>query len=143
VPAARHPLSKRSTVSLSELSRFPLLLNPPGAVLRDMVDRVLHKAGLSVAPVHEAFSGLTLVAMVGQGLGVTMLPTLSLHGLDLSRCRVLRLREHFDRQIVVARPTGRSPSPATTAFLQFLRENAAPATARSRPGSGRRPNHSM
>jgi DNA-binding transcriptional LysR family regulator len=111
-----------------------------------MVDRVLHKAGLSVVPVHEAYSGLTLVAMVGQGLGVTMLPTLSLHGLDLAQCRVLRLREHFDRQIVVARPTGRSPSPATTAFLQFLRQKAAPGTVRSRPRQDRpasRSGHSM
>jgi DNA-binding transcriptional LysR family regulator len=132
VPAARHPLSRRATVSLSEVSRFPLLLNPPGAVLRDMVDRALHKAGLSVAPVHEAFSGLTLVAMVGQGLGVTVLPALSLHGLDLAKCRVLGLREDFDRQIVVARPSGRSPSPATTAFLQFLRGRSPRATVRSR-----------
>jgi LysR family carnitine catabolism transcriptional activator len=66
--------------------------------------------------------------MVGQGLGVTMLPALSLHGLDLAKCRVLRLRERFERQIVVARLSDRSPSPATTAFLQFLRKSMPQAS---------------
>jgi DNA-binding transcriptional LysR family regulator len=124
VPAEGHPLSRRAKVSLAEVARQPLLLNPPGAVLRDMVDRALQKAGLSVTPAHEAFSGLTLVAMVGQGLGVTILPSLSLYGLNLAKCRVLPFRERIHRQIVIARPSGRSLSPATRAFLQFLKENA-------------------
>ncbi|MGE0799373.1 MAG: LysR family transcriptional regulator [Lautropia sp.] len=150
VPATDHPLSRRAVVTLEELSRFPLLLNPPGAVLRDMVDRALRAAGLDVAPLHEAFSGLTLVAMVGHGLGVTVLPTLSLRGLDLSRCRVLQLRRPFGRQIVVARPSARSPSPATKAFLHFIRQrtasstggwraNAVPAARARLPGGGARP----
>lgn len=121
-PSSGHAFSKRSKVSLAEVGQMALLLNPRGAVLRDMVDRAFARAGLATEPAHEAFSGLTLVAMVGEGLGVTILPSLSLVGLDLSKCRVLRFRERIDRQIVIARPSGRAPSSATTAFLQFLKE---------------------
>ena len=125
VPATGHPLARRSRVTLEEVAGQPLLLNPRGAVLRDMVDRAFQKSGLAIEPVHEAFSGLTLVAMVGQGLGVTVLPSLALKGIDMGRCRVLRFREPFDRQIVIARHSGRSPSAATRAFLQFLRQHRA------------------
>lgn len=138
-PATGHPLSTRAWVMAQDLASMRVLLNPPGSVLRDLIDRALRHHGVKVQPTHEAFSGLTLVAMVGEGLGITVLPRLSLNGVDTSKCRILPIRPAMHRKIVCAWATRRTPSMAVRTFLDHLAAPDSPETprmARERAGKG-------
>lgn len=125
VPATDSAFSGLDVVGVRELARKPLLLNPPGVDLRDKLDALFHSEGITVEAAQELIGTSSLVALVSLGMGVSIQPRSSLHGLDLSRCRLLAFRPATFREIGVVMPPGRTPSPATTAFKDFLVAHAS------------------
>jgi LysR family carnitine catabolism transcriptional activator len=132
-----HPLSKRARISLNDLAGSPLLLNPRGVDLREMLEVRLRAAGLAVAPVQEIVGAPALVALVSEGLGVAILPEMALPAGKMPGCTAVRIRDAGCRQIGVAWLARRSLSPATDAFRRFL-VDLRPASYRSRPPQARR-----
>lgn len=75
-----HPLAKRKRVSLEELSAEPFLLLEEGAYSEPL--EAFHAVGLTPnikLRVHDDYS---ILSMVEQGLGVSLLPELVLHRTD-------------------------------------------------------------
>jgi LysR family hydrogen peroxide-inducible transcriptional activator len=72
-----HPLAKRTSLSLKELSSERLLLLEDGHCLRDQALDVCHLAGASEKSEFQATSLETLRQMVAANVGVTLLPTLA------------------------------------------------------------------
>lgn len=120
VPAAGHPLSARARVGARELAAFPLLLNPRGVDTREALETVFRAAGVVPQPAQELIGTHALVSLVGAGFGLSVLPRMALLGLNLSRCKLLDLREAVSREIGVVLSTKRSESPAAVAFREFL-----------------------
>lgn len=125
VPASDPAFAGLDSVGVRELARNPLLLNPAGVDLRDKLDMLFQSEGIAVEAAQELTGTSTLVALVSLGMGVSIQPRSSLYGLDLSRCRLLAFRPATFREIGVLMPPGRTPSPAATAFKDFLVEHAA------------------
>jgi DNA-binding transcriptional LysR family regulator len=130
VPAAGHALSARQRVTLQELSSFPLLLNPRGVALREMLETRLRAVGVVPAPAQELVGTHALVALVGAGTGVSILPRLALATADVRGCRVLKLRDGGTRQVGLLLPSRRSRSPATEALKSFIERLLRPAAQR-------------
>lgn len=63
-----------AALSVSEFRRQKFLLREPGSGTREVFDRVLEEAGLSVDPSWEATSTTALVNAVINGLGIAVLP---------------------------------------------------------------------
>jgi LysR family carnitine catabolism transcriptional activator len=114
-----------AAVGIRSLARRALLLNPHGVDLRDHLETIFRKEGVVVEAAQELTGTSSLVALVSSGMGVTILPRSSLHGLDLRRCRLLSFRPASYRTIGVAVPPGRTLSPAAAAFRDFMMEHAA------------------
>ena len=57
---------------LGDLRRFPLIMPPPGVMLRDHFDHACATAGLSLEPVLESnsFELLKHFALLGQGVAI-------------------------------------------------------------------------
>lgn len=75
---ADHPLAEKKVIAASDLRDVQLLLLEDGHCLRSQSLRACQLAG---AERHEVFQGTslrTLVPMVGNGLGVTLLPRMAL-----------------------------------------------------------------
>jgi DNA-binding transcriptional LysR family regulator len=125
VPASDSAFAGLDAVGVRELARNPLLLNPTGVDLRDKLDMLFQSEDIAVEAAQELTGTSTLVALVSLGMGVSIQPRSSLYGLDLSRCRLLAFRPATFREIGVLMPPGRTPSPAATAFKDFLVEHAA------------------
>lgn len=141
VPAQGHALSARSRLRLADLAAHPLLLNPRGVALRELLESLFRREGLSPQPAQEMVGAHALMAMVGLGFGVSVLPRLALCGSDLSLCRVVALQPQAAREIGIVSVRGRSPSPARAAFGAFLQAQAGAiqeAVAAARPQPGRR-----
>lgn len=139
VPASNSAFAKLDAVGVRELARNPLLLNPTGVDLRDKLDMLFQSEGIAVEAAQELTGTSTLVALVSLGMGVSIQPRSSLYGLDLSRCRLLAFRPATFREIGVLMPPGRTPSPAATAFKDFLVEHAASVSLPGLPGAGASP----
>ncbi len=75
-----HPLAKRSTVRLDDLTGETLLLLEDGHCLRDQALDVCSRVDVKEADEYRATSLETLRQMVAAGLGVTLLPELATRG---------------------------------------------------------------
>lgn len=141
VPAQGHALSARARLRLADLAAHPLLLNPRGVELRELLENLFRREGLSPQPAQEMVGAHALMAMVGLGFGVSVLPRLALYGSDLSLCRVIPLMPQASREIGIVSVRGRSESPAGAAFRAFLKAQARAiheGVAAPRPQRGRR-----
>jgi len=93
---AGHPLERRRTITLKNLSASPLILMDLETSVRDIVDRAFESIGEIAVPAFEALYMSTAVALVKAGLGLT-------------------------RQIGVIRNARRSLSPSAEAFIGVMR----------------------
>ncbi|HEY8540279.1 MAG TPA: LysR substrate-binding domain-containing protein [Steroidobacteraceae bacterium] len=75
-----HPLAKRSSLRLDDLSGETLLLLEDGHCLRDQALEVCSRVDVKEADEYRATSLETLRQMVAAGLGVTLLPELATRG---------------------------------------------------------------
>ncbi|MBK6333513.1 MAG: DNA-binding transcriptional regulator OxyR [Thermomonas sp.] len=75
----RHPLAARASVSMAQLSDETLLLLEDGHCLRDQALDVCRLSGAHEKSGFRATSLETLRQMVAAGVGVTLLPALSVH----------------------------------------------------------------
>lgn len=78
-----------STVSPSQLCRYPLLLREQGSAIRDTFDNTLALANLKADPVWESVNSFALIKAAEAGLGITILPEKLLS--DSLRLKKLRL----------------------------------------------------
>jgi LysR family transcriptional regulator, hydrogen peroxide-inducible genes activator len=73
-----HRFSKRKSVSLTELGKEPFLLLAEGLEFRKRILTALRKARVRPNIVYEALDFYAITAMVGAGLGVSLIPRMAI-----------------------------------------------------------------
>ncbi|SDG04796.1 LysR family transcriptional regulator [Pseudomonas abietaniphila] len=117
---ARHALAKRSSITLSELAGEPIILTGRDSSVRERVEQLFSEQGLMLTPGLEANYMSTVMALVRQGLGMTLLPESADEGRgDLVQVRV----EHagVNREIGVITRAGTGLSPAAARFIEMMK----------------------
>jgi DNA-binding transcriptional LysR family regulator len=109
-----HPLADEPVVDVRDLADDPLLYCLGGC--EHHVRQVYRQAGTLPAPTHRLRELGTLIAMVGAGVGVAVVPGLvrSMVGADV---RLVPLKQQVTRSLVLAGPARRPHSPAVEALL--------------------------
>ncbi len=134
--AEDHPLAGRTTVDQEDLVAERLLLLEEGHCLRDQALSLCHAAGANQADDFRASSLATVVQMVVNGYGGTILPTLALPveaGIH-SRLRVVPFTAPVpSRTIGLA---WRNSSPRQSDFIEFGRFVMAAHGAAATPADG-------
>lgn len=116
--------------STADLSRWPLILPSAPHGLRLIVDRAVEKLGGGVTVPVEATSFVTILQLVEAGIGLTVLPRSVVARFAAGAGFAARpFAPRLDREVVLARPHGTSPSRAVTALGPILKEEAAKALA--------------
>jgi DNA-binding transcriptional LysR family regulator len=121
-----HPLADR-TVALEELRDGPLIVMQEGAGVRQVIEDELRGTGVrlrDLAPSLELGLQESARSAVLAGYGVTFISRAAVEA-DLAAGRLAAARvEGLEpaREISLVRPSGRSPSRAAQAFLEFARE---------------------
>jgi LysR family hydrogen peroxide-inducible transcriptional activator len=128
----QHPLAKESRVDPKRLWHEDLLLLKDGHCLRDHALEACHLADRRVTEGFEATSLSTLVQMVDNGLGTTLLPTLAidaglLNGTNLVTRRLLPNDPARKIGLIWRRGTGRRNE-----FRLFAKEIAERAKPKSK-----------
>lgn len=128
VMPTQHPQASKRKIGWSALKEESLILLPPTSSVRRLVDTGLAVAGYQQEPSFEVVNMVTALAMVREGLGVTVLPRIAL---DSMRMDGLVHRDFSDprpmRRIGIVRRTDRILSTAVERFIQYLFEQSASA----------------
>ena len=74
VTPADHPLAAAERVTLAEVARHRVLLEPPGTQFRDLIDEHARAAGVTLDPLAEIDGMRLLASLAFQGFGPAILP---------------------------------------------------------------------
>ena len=118
---AHHPFAQRQSISLSELAGEPIILTGRDSSVRERVEHLFSEEGLMLTPGLEANYMSTVMALVRQGLGMTLLPESADEGHgDLVQVRI----DHagVNREIGVITRSGFGLSPAAARFVELMKD---------------------
>jgi len=113
-------LAKQRRVRLEALFEYPLIATGPGTSIRATLERACREHGKSLRVTHSVTQHQTIVAMVRAGLGVALLPALSLGG-EMDVAQVLVTNPQITRDIGVVQRKGEAASAAAREFADAMR----------------------
>jgi len=73
VTAPRHPLARKRVVDAREIGKFPLILYETGSRTRETIENFLREENVSADVAMETENAEIIKAMVGSGIGITVL----------------------------------------------------------------------
>lgn len=118
-----HPLADRSSIKLLDLKDEPFVLLPEGFVFRNIVVNACTERGFYP---HVAFEGDDIDALKGlvsAGLGVTLMPEVTLvDSLPRSTVKIPLIEPNVTRTVGVITPTERVLLPTEQLFYEFLQD---------------------
>ncbi|UOQ87309.1 LysR family transcriptional regulator [Gracilibacillus salinarum] len=118
-----HPFAKRKSITLEELSNDPFVVLPEGFVFRDQVIEACNKAGFSPQVAFEGKDIDALKGLVSAGLGVALMPEMTLvDNTPISTVVVPLSDRTVSRTVGVIFPTQRKLLPTEELFYDFLLE---------------------
>ena len=114
-----HPLAKRKRVRLVDFLDYPLLITTSESSIRRTLESVLVERGMELRTDHTITQLLTVISMVSAGLGVALVPSLTLASFNLSRIVLLDIVDpEVTREIGILQRRGGSSSAAAAEFLR-------------------------
>ncbi|RNB88697.1 LysR family transcriptional regulator [Brevibacillus nitrificans] len=120
---AKHPLAKNQTLRLSELMQDTFVLFPPGYILRSIVVNACAQMGFEPKVAFEGEDIDAIKGLVAAGLGVTLLPELTLADNVPRETVKLRINEPIvTRTVGIIIPKNRELPPSEKLFYNFLKE---------------------
>lgn len=128
----------RRRVDLADLADHDWVLSGERNYYGRAMRSACRQAGFEPRVVHEVDEQPTALAMVGAGLGLTLMSDLGRAFLPPSGVDVLSLRQRVRRQVLVAYDQATHHRPAVAVFLQSARRNAR-AAGLSRPSVAAQP----
>lgn len=135
VPAS-HPLAHHRSVSLRQLRQDTFVFFTPGTGLRTLTEQAASRAGFTARMGFETSSLDRLVALVGEGLGVALVPASTVREPRPPGVAVLSVSPAIVRTVGAVWRADRRHTPAARAFLALLHQYADPAGPQAH---GRRP----
>ncbi|CEG29376.1 LysR family transcriptional regulator [Bacillus sp. B-jedd] len=120
---AGHPLSKQRSIKLSQLRDDSFILFPKGFVLREIVDTACRQFGFEPAVSFEGEDIDAIKGLVSAGLGVTLIPEVTLvDSVPRSTVRLPIVEPQVNRTVGIIIPSDRQLLPAEKLFHEFVRE---------------------
>ncbi|MBS4177923.1 LysR family transcriptional regulator [Lederbergia citrea] len=120
--SSNHPLAGKSSIPLDALRGDSFILSPKGYILRDVVINACKQYGFEPAVSFEGKDIDAIKGLVSAGLGVTLLPEITLvDSLPRATAKVRIAEPRVTRTVGVIIPKDRELMPTELLFYQFLR----------------------
>ncbi len=114
VPAA-HRLAEEPAIALAELAQDPFIM--PAGGCEPLITTLAQRTGVRLRCHYRVRDTAAIVAMVADGLGVTIMPELCLPAVN-GAIRALALDPAEERSILLGLPADSAPLPAARAFVE-------------------------
>lgn len=125
VPAS-HRLAQRDSVALRQFRHETFVFFQQGTGLRTITEQAAEQAGFVPRVGFQTSSLDRLLALVSEGLGVALVPASAIRDPRPPRIAVLPVSPVIERTVGAVWRADHRHTPATSAFLALLRENASP-----------------
>lgn len=123
-----HPHAAKRRIAWSDFKDAALILLPPTSSVRRLVEAGLAVAGCQREPSFEVINMVTALAMVREGLGITVLPRFALDSMRMDGLVHRRFADPWPmRRIGIVRRSDRVLSAAAERFIEYLVEQSAPS----------------
>jgi len=120
-----HPLSKRESVTWSDMRETELVVVSSMTATRVFMDYQLAKRGISLSGAYEVQHHATAISLVAAGVGTAILPASTLeNGARPGVCRIPLVSPVVKRRITLLRRKNTTLSPAANAFFELLKKCA-------------------
>lgn len=116
-----HPLAANDTMSLADLDEVPLLLPPPGAALRRVLERAAASADITLRAQAEVDGVRLLASLAFEGFGAAIVPATAIPTWLEGSFRRITVPELPRRVVAFVRRRRPSASAPTMAALETLR----------------------
>ncbi len=128
-----HPLLKKGVVTAREMCREPILLREEGSGTRAVVERALHRKGITVKPLLSLASPEAIKNAVAAGMGVAIVSRLIVSlEVQAGSLKIIPVKDlSILRPLHLQRVRGRSLSPSLGKFLEVVEKGNFPCV---RPG---------
>jgi DNA-binding transcriptional LysR family regulator len=113
--------ARTPVVSWQTLTQTPLILAPSGDCCRDLIQRYFAAAGYSLTPAYEVKEDSTIISLVQQGLGITIMAQLAAEPIP-PELQVAELPVQMERIIGVIQMTDALLPPPVFAFVDLLKQ---------------------
>lgn len=114
-----HPLSLKSSVSIEDLSKYPLIYYDQTAGTRPLIDNMFHQIGCKPNIVCEVGTDFSMIGMVESGIGISIVCDTNM--INLFRVKKIPLEyDAYDRTIYVAILKNCFIGAAPQEFVKFL-----------------------
>lgn len=91
---AKHPLLKKSNVTVNMLKNYDFILREKGSGGRELFDSNLLLHGIEIAPIWESVSNQAIIKAVSSGIGLSVLPYLLVKKeLELGIIKELKIKD--------------------------------------------------
>jgi DNA-binding transcriptional LysR family regulator len=116
-----HPLAEKCQVTWAELSQYDYMTVDRSSGNRLLIDNALARANVRLTWCYEARHVLTLIGLVEAGLGVAVVPRLSMPQGEHAKLTSVQLAEPtVERTVGLVRRRGRELSPAARQLYQLI-----------------------
>lgn len=124
-----HPLAARASVSLKDLAAWPLIGVDPSDPYGNLMAEAFRQRGLNYPLSIRVRFGQSACALVGNGLGISVLDQFTVAGESPDKVRVLPIEEKTDFHTYVASKVDAPLSVYAEDFVQFLRREMEQSSA--------------
>ena len=113
-----NPYADCGRFPMKALEEFPFMLLEKGG--RAEIGKIFEKEGLRPDVCFQTWDDYSVMSMVENGLGISILPSLILRRVPY-RIRIMPLEHPYCRRICIAKRRGKTLSTASRKFLEYLR----------------------
>ena|SRR5690625_370011 len=118
-----HPYAQKKTLNLNQLRDDTFVLFPQGFVLRDMIEKDCQHLGFKPKVSFEGEDIDAIKGLVSAGLGITIIPEITLvDNLPRSTVVVPLIEPNITRTVGMIVPTDRQLLPTEELFFNFLQD---------------------
>lgn len=116
-----HPLAHKATVSLQDLSLYPLILPPRRQVTYRLVDLIFQQARVPYTVALEVGGWEVIKQYVAMGMGISIVTAICVTEADRDKLATRSLKEYFPtRSYGVVVRKGKYLSPQARAFIELI-----------------------
>ncbi|MGZ0049396.1 LysR substrate-binding domain-containing protein [Brevibacillus gelatini] len=120
---AKHPLAKQTSLRLDQLQDDTFVLFPPGFILRNIAVNACSQMGFTPKTAFEGEDIDAIKGLVAAGLGVTLLPELTLtDNVPRETVKIPISEPLVQRTVGIIIPNNRELPPSEKLFYHFLKE---------------------
>ena len=118
-----HSLALKEQIAWSELQDQPFIALAPASPIRKLIDDTANQQGVRLAITNEVSFATTVLSLVSAGVGVSVLPINNHPYLPAFDVHSAALTDPIiTRKISIFTQKNRSLSPASSAFIEFLKK---------------------